>query len=419
MAKKASKRSAPLKDEEDEEFQEPPSQRRKEEDGDEEFDADDLEEVEEDEQDEDFDDEEEEDEKPKKKKAKKSNKASSDDPHDVLAGRSKNASDRPPEAGVIHQIYCENFMCHRKLKVTMNQNINFISGANGSGKSAILAAIQICLGAGARKTHRAATLKDLVRKDANCTHAKIMVTVLNGGDDAFHPEIYGKRITVERTIALAGGYNGYKLLDERGVEQSRSKKDLDDMLDKLNIQVENPVAILDQEEAKKFLTGKSSEKYSFFMKATELERIDRTYSTSIQHVNELETQKQRMDNGLDGDKELVAKAEQDWKKVTELQKQEHKKQKLAEGLAWAHYNQAKDSWDNALAVSILLASRYEYATYRTSSALDGFFLSFSNIFNCSVNPPFQLIGKRKILAKDCEATAGVDPVRRAGIAARD
>ena len=33
------------------------------------------------------------------------------------------------------------------------------------------------------------------------------------------------------------------------------------MLDQLNIQVENPVAVLDQEEAKKFLTGKAEDKY--------------------------------------------------------------------------------------------------------------------------------------------------------------
>jgi chromosome segregation ATPase len=120
-------------------------------------------------------------------------------------------------------------------------------------QSAILAAIQICLGAGARRTNRARNLKELVRKDASCSCAKIRVTLLNKGDDAYEHDTYGDSITVERTIALRGGYNGYKLYDANNNEQSRSKKDLDEMLDKLNIQVENPVAILDQEEAKKFL----------------------------------------------------------------------------------------------------------------------------------------------------------------------
>jgi len=59
-----------------------------------------------------------------------------------------NAPGKPAEAGIITKIYCENFMCHRKLTVTLNRNVNFIHGQNGSGKSAILAAVQICLGAG-------------------------------------------------------------------------------------------------------------------------------------------------------------------------------------------------------------------------------------------------------------------------------
>ena len=165
------------------------------------------------------------------------------------------------EAGLISKIYCENFMCHRKLTVELCPNVNFIYGQNGSGKSAILAALQICLGAKAGRTHRARNLKDLVRKDAgDYATAKIRVTLTNRGEDAYEPETYGDLITVERSIALKGGYNGFKLLDSNGVERSRQRKDLDDMLDKLNIQVENPVALLDQEESKKFLTGKSTDK---------------------------------------------------------------------------------------------------------------------------------------------------------------
>lgn len=109
----------------------------------------------------------------------------------------------------------------------------FINGQNGSGKSAILAAIQICLGAGARRTHRARNIKDLVRKDGNVTGAKVQVTLLNGGGDGYKQDIYGQTITVERQISLNGGYNGYKLLDENMKERSRSKKDLDEMLDTL------------------------------------------------------------------------------------------------------------------------------------------------------------------------------------------
>jgi hypothetical protein len=148
-----------------------------------------------------------------------------------------NKEGKPPEAGVIKKIYMENFMCHRKLGVELCRNVNFIHGQNGSGKSAVLAAIQICLGAGARRTNRARNLKDLVRKEATSgnapVQAKIRVTLLNQGDDGYKHEIYGDTITVERTISLNGGYNGYKLLNHEGKEKSRCKKDLDEMLDVL------------------------------------------------------------------------------------------------------------------------------------------------------------------------------------------
>jgi hypothetical protein len=184
---------------------------------------------------------------PPNRKKKKSSSAAD---HSPMNDRHMNPMGKPAEAGIIQEVYVENFMCHRKLSVKLCRNVNFIHGQNGSGKSAILAAIQVCLGAGARRTHRARNLQDLVRKEAgaDCAGAKLRVTLLNKGSDGFMPEVYGDTITVERCISLrSGGFNGYKLLDHNGKERSRKKADLDAMLDQLNIQVENPVAVLDQE----------------------------------------------------------------------------------------------------------------------------------------------------------------------------
>jgi hypothetical protein len=145
-------------------------------------------------------------------------------------------SDPAINAGIIKKVYVENFMCHRKFTVDFCRNVNFITGQNGSGKSAILAALQICLGAGARNTHRAGNLKDLIRKDGAAnqpTEAIIRVSLMNEGSDAYEPERYGKTITVERTITKNGGFNGFKLLDEKSTEVSRKKKDLLTMLDYL------------------------------------------------------------------------------------------------------------------------------------------------------------------------------------------
>ena len=240
---------------------------------------------------------------------------------------------------------------HRKLTVELCRNVNFIYGQNGSGKSAILAAIQICLGAGARRTNRARSLKDLVRKDTSSSCAKVRVTLLNKGSDGYQREIYGDYITVERIIALRGGYNGYKLFSADNVEQSRSKKDLNEMLDKLNIQVENPVAILDQEEAKKFLTGKAEAKYNFFMKATELERLDLTYASTLEQADLLERQAGRIQRDMEKDKELVQKTKRAFLQHQVIGKLEGKKSKYEIQLAWASFKLALDEQQAKVEVS--------------------------------------------------------------------
>lgn len=133
---------------------------------------------------------------------------------------------------------CSSSYKHLSLTIIIvKRTVNFIHGQNGSGKSAVLAAIQICLGAAARRTNRARNLKDLVRRDAasgavpSC--AKIRVTILNKGGDGYKQEVYGDTITVEKTIALNGGWNGYRLLDQAGKKVSDKKSDLYEMLDTL------------------------------------------------------------------------------------------------------------------------------------------------------------------------------------------
>lgn len=59
-------------------------------------------------------------------------------------------------AGQILRISAVNFMCHDHLSMEFGPHITFISGANGSGKSAALTALQCCLGVQAKGTGRCA-----------------------------------------------------------------------------------------------------------------------------------------------------------------------------------------------------------------------------------------------------------------------
>lgn len=54
--------------------------------------------------------------------------------------------------------------CHRRLEIQFGDQINFIIGHNGSGKSAILTALTICLGGKATATNRGSSLKNLIKE---------------------------------------------------------------------------------------------------------------------------------------------------------------------------------------------------------------------------------------------------------------
>ena len=58
-------------------------------------------------------------------------------------------------------IRLRNFMCHEAFEIVLNENVNFIVGRNGSGKSAILTALTVGLGARANVTSRGTSVKGI------------------------------------------------------------------------------------------------------------------------------------------------------------------------------------------------------------------------------------------------------------------
>ncbi|PPS07469.1 hypothetical protein GOBAR_AA13169 [Gossypium barbadense] len=102
-------------------------------------------------------------------------------------------------AGTIRRIRLENFMCHSSLEIELGEWVNFITGQNGSGKSAILTALCIAFGCRARETQRASKLKEFIK--TGCSYATVQVDIKNEGVDSFKPEIFGDTIIIERRIS--------------------------------------------------------------------------------------------------------------------------------------------------------------------------------------------------------------------------
>ncbi|KAF9429644.1 Structural maintenance of chromosomes protein 6 [Podila epigama] len=191
------------------------------------------------------------------------------------------------EIGVIEMIEMQDFMCHRHLRVPFGPKINFIIGHNGSGKSAILTAIMVCLGGKANATNRAQSLKALIREGA--AQADVKLQLRNQGHDAYKPELYGESIIIERRISKDGA-SGYKIKSSKGKSISTKREELAAICDHMNIQVDNPVNVLSQDTARQFIQSSTPEdKYKFFMKGTQLTQLSQDYEIVRNCIETMQT----------------------------------------------------------------------------------------------------------------------------------
>ncbi|OJJ43339.1 hypothetical protein ASPZODRAFT_136183 [Penicilliopsis zonata CBS 506.65] len=181
----------------------------------------------------------------------------------------------PAEHGILERVECYNFMCHDHFYVELGPLINFIVGKNGSGKSAILTGITLCLGGKASSTNRGQSLKSFIKEGKE--NATIIVRIKNQGDGAYMPDDYGNSIIVERHFAR-NGTSGFKIKGENGRIISTKKAELDAITDYFSLQIDNPMNVLSQDMARQFLsTSSPAEKYKFFVKGVQLEQLDQDY----------------------------------------------------------------------------------------------------------------------------------------------
>ncbi|KAL8807129.1 MAG: hypothetical protein Q9200_004795 [Gallowayella weberi] len=192
----------------------------------------------------------------------------------------------PADNGILESVSCSNFMCHSYLEVPLGPLINFIIGHNGSGKSAILTAITICLGGKATATNRGQSLKSFIKEGTES--AVLSVKIKNKGDSAYQPEVYGDSIIVERHFTRSGASN-FKMKSVTGRLISTRKADLEEVCDYFALQIDNPMNVLTQDMARQFLSNSTpQDKYKFFMKGTQLEHLDGDYLQIEQSIDRMD-----------------------------------------------------------------------------------------------------------------------------------
>nr|CAB3266389.1 structural maintenance of chromosomes protein 6 [Phallusia mammillata] len=236
--------------------------------------------------------------------------------------------------GIIESIFLKNFMCHSRLTLRFTSTVNFVVGHNGSGKSAVLTALIVGLGGKTSSTSRGTSLKTLIKTGSSS--ATIEITLRNSGDDPVRPDVYGKKIIIERRIT-SDGQSIYKIKSEAGKVISMKKEDLLTILDELNLHVDNPLTCLNQEMSKNFLHSKNeTDKYKFFLKSTQLEQMSRDYRfIKEQRIIIQDVLKRKEQIMPELEKEVLEK-EQKFKDLATLQELKHKVNDLKSELAWAH-----------------------------------------------------------------------------------
>ncbi|CZT42464.1 related to DNA repair protein rad18 [Rhynchosporium secalis] len=194
---------------------------------------------------------------------------------------------RAADNAIIRKITCRNFMCHDNLVVPLGPLINFVVGMNGSGKSAVLTALTLCLGGKTTSTNRAASLRNLIKSGRE--HATLIVELKNEGIDAYQPDLYGKTIIVERHFSRAGS-SSFKLKSVENRLISNKKTDVDDIAEYYQLQVDNPMNVLTQDAAKSFITASTpANKYKFFVEGVQLEALDREYKIISDTCDQIES----------------------------------------------------------------------------------------------------------------------------------
>ncbi|KAF2500398.1 putative DNA repair protein Rad18 [Lophium mytilinum] len=239
----------------------------------------------------------------------------------------------PADNGVIEEVKCTNFMCHDRLTVKLGPLINFIIGHNGSGKSAVLTAITLCLGGKATATNRGQSLKSFIKEGRDA--ALLSVRIKNQGSAAYKPEIYGKSIIVERQFSKTGS-NGYKIKNANDKTVSTKKADLDDILDAFCLQLDNPMNVLTQDMARQFLNhSNAKDKYKFFLKGTQLEALDNDYKLLSDTINALDSKHDLLQETVEIRKKAFDVAAAKKKQAEQLDGLHLKINELVWQMAWA------------------------------------------------------------------------------------
>ena len=171
-------------------------------------------------------------------------------------------------------------------------------------------------------TKRYTKIADFVQKGERS--ADIKITLRNEGEDAYRQEKYGPSITFHRRILQSSQSYVSILSSDKNVvvKNKEAREEGKRILDNFRINTDNPIVILQQEEAKELLKVENpTSLYEFFEKATLLKPCMEQYTEASRNLNrmkeEIATKKIHCAGKEEEKKKMV-------KKVVEIKKLKEK-----------------------------------------------------------------------------------------------
>lgn len=289
-------------------------------------------------------------------------------------------SEHRVRAGLVDRMELVNFMCHAQLAIDLKPSVNFIVGQNGSGKSAICAALQVALGAKASETDRGTSMAQFIRTGANA--ALIRITLLNIGRDAFKPAAYGTRIVIERRLAQSGSMSTSLWGDSKHgsdkdpvVSGAAAKAEVAAVTEHFNLNVANPAVVVPQEKFKALATASPEARYDWLLKASQLDAAMKELKKAL-HQREITTQSLANQTAvLEAAKARLRTATAAADESRELQRIRVQLRELHALLRWAEYTDKKraalanlkaESQARTQAVNTAMANKEQAEAHRAS-----------------------------------------------------
>ena len=195
--------------------------------------------------------------------------------------------------------------------------------------------LTVCLGARASSTQRASKVEALIKEGTN--EARVIVKISNTGALQYKGNVYGDSIIVERRFRRSGPSTFKVKSGENGRIISDRKDEIVAICDNYNIQVDNPLSVLTQETAKKFLVNSTPhDLYEFFMRATQLEQLSIDYAYSLDRMKSIENSLNMAKQSWPDLEEKIENLRIELKSIAEQKQMAQKVDELKAEILWAN-----------------------------------------------------------------------------------